>query len=106
MLVTREDPVRNRAATGCGLCEYVDCFIVVTQHMMQLKAVELALPISYDLTLRLHLRVDVDLVLHDLIHDHLRVAPDLKMLDSELDSDSETVDQGLVLGGVVLCRKV
>jgi hypothetical protein len=30
MLITREDPVRNQAWTGCGLCEYVGCFVVVT----------------------------------------------------------------------------
>jgi hypothetical protein len=42
-------------------------------------------------------------VLHDLIHDQLRVNPDLKALDPELDGDSETVDRGFVLGGVVRC---
>jgi hypothetical protein len=36
-----------------------------------------------------------------LSHDQLRVASDLEMLDPELDSDSETVDQGFVLSGVV-----
>jgi hypothetical protein len=36
-----------------------------------------------------------------LPHDQLRVTPDLEMLDSELDCDLETVDQGFVLGGVV-----
>jgi hypothetical protein len=43
MLITREDPVRNWASTRCGLCEYVGCFVEVTQHVMQLEAVELAL---------------------------------------------------------------
>jgi hypothetical protein len=52
MLITREDPVRHRAATGCGLCEYVSCFVVVAQHMMKLEAVELALQISYGLAVR------------------------------------------------------
>jgi hypothetical protein len=68
MLITREDPVRNRASTGCGLCEYASYFVVVAQHMMQLEAVELALQISYVLTICHHLRVDTILVLHDLIH--------------------------------------
>jgi hypothetical protein len=36
-----------------------------------------------------------------LIHDQLRVSPDLEALDPELDGDSEAVDQGFVLGGVV-----
>jgi hypothetical protein len=36
-----------------------------------------------------------------LSHDQLRVASDLEMLDPELDSDSETVDQGFVLSGKV-----
>jgi hypothetical protein len=69
MLITREDPVRNRASTGCELCEYVGRFVLVTQHMMQLEDVELALQISYGLTVRHHLRVNTILVLHDLIHD-------------------------------------
>jgi hypothetical protein len=69
--------------------------------MMQLEAVELALLISYDLTARRHLWVDTILVLHDLIHDQLRIAPNLEALDPEFNSDSETVDQGFVLGGVV-----
>jgi hypothetical protein len=69
MLITREDPVRDRASTGCGLCEYVGCFIVAAQHVVQLEAVELALQISYILTVLRHLRVSTILFLHDLIHD-------------------------------------
>jgi hypothetical protein len=68
MLITREDPVRNRASTGCSLCKYISRFVVVAQHMLQLEAVELALQISYGLTVRRH-RVNTVLVLHDLIHD-------------------------------------
>jgi hypothetical protein len=68
---------------------------------MQLEAVELALQISYGLTVRRHLRVDIVLVLHDLIHDQLRVALDLEAFDPKFGSDLETVDQGFVLGGVV-----
>jgi hypothetical protein len=77
------------------------CLVVVAQYMVQLEAVEPALQISYSLTVRHHLRVHVVLVLHDLIHDQLRLAPDLEALDPELDSDPETVDQGFVLGGIV-----
>jgi hypothetical protein len=69
--------------------------------MMKLVAVELALQITYDLTIRCHLRVHAIFFLYDLIHDQLQVTPDLKALDPELDSDPETVDQGFVLGGVV-----
>jgi hypothetical protein len=68
--------------------------------------VELSLQISHGLTVRLHLWVHAILVLHDLIHDQLRVAPDLKAFDPELDSDSEPIDQGLVLGGVVRCQEM
>jgi hypothetical protein len=106
VLITREDPVRHRAATGCSPCEYIGCFVVVTQHVMKLEAVELALQISYGLTVRCHLRVRAVFVLHVLIHDQLRVTPDLEVLDPELDSDSETVDQGFVLGGVIRCQEV
>jgi hypothetical protein len=69
--------------------------------VVQLEAVELALQISYGLVICRHPRVNTILVLHDLSHDQLRVASDLEMLDPELDSDSETVDQGFVLSGVV-----
>jgi hypothetical protein len=40
------------------------------------------------------------------VHDQLRVTADLEALDPELNSDSETVDQGFVLGGVVHCGEV
>jgi hypothetical protein len=106
MLVTCKDPMRNRASAGCGLREYVNHLVVVAQHMVQLEAVELALEISYSLAARRHLQVDTILVLHDLTHDQLRVAPDLEMLDPEFDSDPETIDQGFVLSGVVSCREV
>jgi hypothetical protein len=106
MLITREDPVRHRAVTGCGLCEYVGCFVVFAQHMMKLEAVELSLSISYSLTVRRILRVHAVFVLHDLIHDQLRDTPNLKALDAELDNDSETIDQSFVLHGVVRCREV
>jgi hypothetical protein len=43
MLITRKDPVRHQAATGCGLHKYVGCFVVVVQHMMKLEAMELVL---------------------------------------------------------------
>jgi hypothetical protein len=55
------------------------------------------------LTVCHHLQVHTVFVLHDLINDQLRVSPDLEVLDSELDDDSEAVDQGFVLGGVVRC---
>jgi hypothetical protein len=74
--------------------------------MMQLEAVELVLQISYSLTVRHHLQVHKVFVFHDLIHDQLRVAPDLEALDPEFNGDSEAVDQGFVLSGVVQCREM
>jgi hypothetical protein len=44
------------------------------------------------LTVRRHLRVNAVPVLHDLIHDQLRVAPDLEAFDPEFDSDPEIID--------------
>jgi hypothetical protein len=43
MLITREDPVRHWAVIGHSLCEYINCFVVVAQHVINLEAVELAL---------------------------------------------------------------
>jgi hypothetical protein len=74
--------------------------------MMQLETVEFSLQILYGLTVSRYLRVHAVFVLHDLIHDQLRVTPGLEALDPELDSDSETVDQGFVLDGVVRCREM
>jgi hypothetical protein len=71
------------------------------QYVVWLDTVELALQISYGLTISGHLRVDAVLVLHDLSHDHFRVTPGLETLDPELDSDPETVNQGFVLRGIV-----
>jgi hypothetical protein len=61
--------MRNQASIGCSLRKYIGCIVVVTQHVVQLEAVELALQISYGLTVRHHLRVNTILVLHDLVHD-------------------------------------
>jgi hypothetical protein len=36
-----------------------------------------------------------------LIHDQLRVAPDLEELDPEFNGDSKVIDQGFVFSGVV-----
>jgi hypothetical protein len=74
--------------------------------MMKVEAMELAFQITYGLTARCHLQVHAIFVLHDLIHDQVRVTPDLEALDPELDSDSETVDQDFILSGVVRCREV
>jgi hypothetical protein len=41
-----------------------------------------------------------------LIYDQLRVTPYLEALDPEFGSNSETVDQGFILGGIVRCREV
>jgi hypothetical protein len=101
MLITCEDTVGNRAATGCRFRKHIDRFIVVAQHMVQLEAVKFALQISHGLAICRHLRVNTVLVLHDLSHDQFRVTPDLETVDPELDSDPGTVDQGFVLGSVV-----
>jgi hypothetical protein len=69
MFITCEDPVGNWASTRCDLHEYVSCFVVVVQHVVQLEVVELALQISYGLTVHLHLGVNTILVLDDLSHD-------------------------------------
>jgi hypothetical protein len=61
--------------------------------VVQLEAMELALQISYGLTISCHLRVNTVLILHDLSHDEFRVTPNLETLDPELDSDSEAVHE-------------
>jgi hypothetical protein len=43
MLIACEDPVGNRATTGCSFSEHVDRLVVVAQYVVQLEAVELAL---------------------------------------------------------------
>jgi hypothetical protein len=43
VLITCKNLVRHRAVSGRGLRRYVGCFVVVVQHVMKLKSVELAL---------------------------------------------------------------
>jgi hypothetical protein len=59
----------DRAATGCRFRKHINRLVVVAQHVVQLKAVELALQISYGLAISRHLRVNAVLSLHDLSHD-------------------------------------
>jgi hypothetical protein len=69
MLIACENLVGNWASTGCGLREYVSRLVVVAQNVVHLEAVELALQISYGLTIRRHPRVNTIYVLHDLSDD-------------------------------------
>jgi hypothetical protein len=92
VLIACEDAVWNPAATGCRFHKHIGRFIVVTQHVVQLKAVEFALQISHSLAISCHLWVNAILVFHELSHDQFRVTPDLETLDPKFNSDSETID--------------
>jgi hypothetical protein len=72
MLTARKDSMRHWASTGHGLREYVGGLVVVAQHMVKLEHVELVFQIAHRLAVR-HLWVHIVFILHDLVHNQLRV---------------------------------
>ena len=56
--------------------------------MIEFEAVELVLQPSNFLAVRHHLGVVAARLLHDLVDDQLRVAPDVEASDAQLDGDS------------------
>jgi hypothetical protein len=58
-------------ATRCSLGEDVCSFVVVAQHMMKFKPVELAFQLVYGLVVCRYLQINTIFLFHDLIHDKL-----------------------------------
>ena len=56
--------------------------------MIEFEAVEFVLQTSDLLTVCLHLGIVAARLFHDLVDDQLRVAPDVKASDAQLDGDS------------------
>jgi hypothetical protein len=75
--------------------EGVSRLIVASEDMMKFKAVELLLEFPYLLAVYRHAGVAIIRLPHDLIDDELRVLMDVEPLDPDLDSDAQTIDEGL-----------
>ena len=69
--------------------------------MVKLEAVELFLQASDRLAIRVHLRIMVARLFHDLVDDESGVASDVEPLDPKFDRDMETVDKGLIFRCIV-----
>jgi hypothetical protein len=69
--------------------------------VIELEAVKLVLEASYLLTIGFHLRIVAARVLHDLVNHEPRITTNVEVSNSELDSDAQTVNEGLILGYIV-----
>ena len=68
---------------------------------MQLDPLELALELAHLLAVRCHERALAGGLLQDLVDDQLRVTVDVQPRSTELDGDAQSIDEGLVLCGIV-----
>jgi hypothetical protein len=86
--------------------EGVGCFIVLSEDTMKFETIKLHLKISYILIVCCHAGDMAVQLPHDLVDDELRVTVDVKLLDPELGSDAEAVDEGLILCHIVCCAEM
>jgi hypothetical protein len=74
--------------------------------MMKLKMIDILLKLSYLLAIYCHAQiVDVRLP-HDLVDNELRIIVDVKLLDLELRSDAQAVDEGLIFCHIIRCMQM
>ena len=68
---------------------------------MQLDPLEFVLKFAHLLAICCHEGAFARGLLHDLVDDQLRVTVDVEPRSAKLDGDAQSVDEGLVLHGVV-----
>ena len=68
---------------------------------MQFDPLEFVLELAHLLAVCYHERALAGGLLHDLVNDQLRVAADIQPRGAELDSNAQSIDEGLVLCGIV-----
>jgi hypothetical protein len=98
--------VRGRFVARPKSGEGVGCFIVLSEDMMKFETIKLHRKIFYILIVCCHAGVMAVQLPHDLVDDELRVTVDVKLLDPELGSDAEAVDEGLILCHIVCCAEM
>ena len=99
--VVDEDPARGWISPGSQFCEKIDGIIVLSGDMMQLDSLEFVLELAHLLLVCYHEGAFVGGLLHDLIDDQLRVAANVESCCTKFDGDVESVDEGLILCGIV-----
>ena len=78
MLITGKDACRDWISAGRCFCKCVSCFIEAPWDVIEFEAVEFVLQLSNLLTVHNHLGIMAARLLHDLVDDQLRVAPDVE----------------------------
>jgi hypothetical protein len=69
--------------------------------VVELEAVKIVLEAPHLLAIGFHLGITAARALHDLIDDELGVASNIKVLDPELDGNSQPYNERLVFGDVI-----
>ena len=106
VLVARKDPALYRLPVGGCLCKGVGRFVVPSQYVVELEAVELVHQFTDCPTIGLHLRVQAAFLLHHLVDNELRISSDLEAANPELECDPEPVEEGFVLCDAIGGREV
>jgi hypothetical protein len=69
--------------------------------VVELEAVKLVLQLADFFAVHSHLGVVVALLLHNLVDDKLRVTPDVKPLDPQLNGNAQSIDERLIFSHIV-----
>ena len=68
---------------------------------MQFDPSKFVLDLAHLLAICCHERAFAGGLLHDLVDDQLRVTVDIQPCSTELDGDAQSIDEGLILRGIV-----
>jgi hypothetical protein len=101
MEVVDEDALWRWIPPGSQFCEKIGSIVVLLGDMMQFDPLEFVLELAHLLAVCCHEGALARGLLHDLVDNQLRVTTDVEPCGTELDGDAESVDEGLVLCGVV-----
>ena len=96
-----EDPARRQIPPSGQFCEKIGGIVVLLGDVMQLDPLEFVLKLAHLLAVCYQVGAFVGGLLHDLVNDQLQVTADVESRSAELDGDAQSVDEGLVLCGVV-----
>jgi hypothetical protein len=92
---------QDQRTFGPQLGEDVSHHVVVVAYVVKLRALEVSLELAYVGAVGIH-RILLDVAhLVDLVDDDLRVAISDELLDSQGNSDAQSVNQGLILSTIV-----
>ena len=87
-MVAGEDARWHGLSAGCRLRKRVGHLVEAPWDVIEFEAIEFILQSSNFLAICSHLGVMTAQLLHDLVDDQLRVTPDVKASDAQLDGDA------------------